>query len=196
MCRLFASTGAIIILLLTTARAGDPSANYYPIELGNEWTYRLTANNKNSTVVTRIAKFDDVNGTLSGKVESPNVNASEHVSQTAKGIVRTRFNGADVNPPLRLLPYPAKVGDKWDGQFAMDKSSGAHKYTGEVVKEENVKVPMGTFKALRVLIKLQQNDNVVATTYWFVNDVGFVKQSVDAPGVSIVLELEKFEKKK
>lgn len=169
------------------------SLNYYPLEVGNEWNYRLTANNKSSSVVIKIAKIDEQNAAL---LESPTVNATEHVMQSDKGVFRSRFNGAEVTPPLRLLPYPAKPGEKWEGEFSIAKSSGKHKYTGEIQKEETVAVPAGKFTALRVLIKLEQNGMIVETTYWFVKDVGFVKQSVETTGNSILLELEKFEKKK
>ena len=47
---------------------------------------------------------------------------------------------------------------------------------------------------MRVSIRLEgKGGQNVTTTYWFVKDIGFVKQTVDAAGLSILMELEKFE---
>jgi len=42
-------------------------------------------------------------------------------------------------------------------------------------------------------MRLESKGQNVTATYWFVKDVGIVKQTVDAPGLSILMELEKFE---
>ena len=51
-------------------------------------------------------------------------------------------------------------------------------------------------QALRVVIKLESKGMTMETAYWFVKDVGYVKQTVTAPGLAVTLELEKREKKK
>ncbi len=75
-----------------------------------------------------------------------------------------------------------------------------HTYEGVIgPKEETVEVPAGKFKTIRVDIKLEENGQQVDITYWFAQDVGFVKQTVDAAGAFFTfftLELEKLEQKK
>ena len=173
--------------------------NYYPLDVNNEWQYKVTANGRNSTIVTKIVKFEAINGAKLARLESPNVNMTEHLTQTDKGVFRNRFNGAEITPPFKLLPYPATPGAKWEGEFTVEKDPGKHKYSGELVKEEEIAVPFEKgkkFKAIRAVIKLEENGKMIETTYWFVQDVGFVKQSFETTGLSVLLELEKFEKKK
>lgn len=74
---------------------------------------------------------------------------------------------------------------------------GKHDYEGEIgAKEETVEVPGGKYQTIRVQIKLEENGQQIETTYWFAKDVGFVKQTLNVAGISIMLELEKFDRKK
>ena len=44
-------------------------------------------------------------------------------------------------------------------------------------------------------IKVEQYGPIVQTTYWFAKDVGFVKQSANILGATILMELQRFEAK-
>ena len=48
-------------------------------------------------------------------------------------------------------------------------------------------MPAGKFKAIRAHITMKGKDRQVETSYWFVKDVGFVKQTINAEGLNIVL---------
>jgi hypothetical protein len=49
------------------------------------------------------------------------------------------------DPPIRRLPMPLKVGDSWEWE-----KPGLQKWKFRAVTEEDVEVPAGTFKALRI----------------------------------------------
>jgi hypothetical protein len=66
------------------------------------------------------------------------------------------------------------------------------KYTC-TASEEKVEVPAGKYKATKVVINLDSNGQMVTTTYWFVQNIGFVRQTVEAPGLSVEMALEKFQ---
>lgn len=169
--------------------------NYYPVELGNTWHYRVNANGQFSNFSARIAKHETINGEALARLDALNVPFTEHLTQTEKGVYRHRFNGSQVSPPLPLLPYPPNVGAKWQGEFTTETEKGKNRYFGEIQKEETVEVPAGKFKTLRVSIKVEQKALVIQTTYWFAKDVGFVKQSANIMGTTILMELERFEGK-
>ncbi len=197
--------GVLIFLATAASEAQDakkddkkpsPHPNYYPLDKGNAWHYKVTANGQNASIVTRIAKIEELNKQMLARLESPNVAMTEHLLQNDEGVFRVRFNGLEVTPKFRLIHYPAKVGAKWHGEFTVEKDKGKHKYRGEIQKEEEVDVPAGKFKTIKVYIELEENGNKVKTTYWFARDVGFVKQTFDSPGISVLLELEKTEPKK
>jgi hypothetical protein len=168
--------------------------NYYPLEEGNEWKFRITVNDNVDTITTRIAKVENINGEKLSRLEPSKGEITEHLSQTEKGVFRNRLNGVEVSPALMLLPYPVKVGAKWAGEITVQKKK--LEYTGVIEAEEMVDVPAGKFKTLRVVLKLEENGTEVITTYWFAKDVGFVKQRVEVGGNDILLELEKHQGKK
>ena len=184
-------------LILSTASAQDEkSPNYYPLEVGNAWTYRVTAAGKDSSVTTRIAKHEKSGDVILAKHESPGVAPTEYLAQTAKGVFRHRLNNAELTPPFPILLYPAKVGDKWKGAFTIEKEAGKHTFEAEVMSEETVDVPAGKFKALVVNVKLSGGGQAIEANYWFAKDGGLVKQSIPVGGATVTLELEKFERKK
>ncbi len=170
-------------------------ANFYPIKTGNVWHFTRSVNGNDDKMVNRIAKVDTVDGVAIGRLEASlngAVVATEALVQNDKGIFRHRFNDKKVDPPLPLLRYPAKSGDKWEGEFKVDDNVAKYE---AVATEEEVKVPAGKFKAMKVVINVTEGAGTVSVSYWFVNDVGFVRQTVEAGNLSIVMELDRREEK-
>lgn len=194
----------VIAFLTTFVFAGEPKTdktkkvipkeqnpNYYPVEVGNTWTYKVTANGNEATITTTIAKHEIIDGVKLSRLECEGIAVTEHLIQTDKGVFRHRLNGGEIDPPFNLLPYPAKVGSKWKGNFIAMNEKGDFK--GEILAEETIDVPAGKFKTVRIRIVLNQNDKNISTEYWFAKDVGFVKQRmVIGEDLTIVLELEKY----
>ncbi len=176
----------------------DPGGadNYYPLEVGNKWTFNVAVAGNSVTAISSIVKIEMINGKSMARLEAAikdKVVANEHLRQTEEGIFRHRNNGQDIDPSICLLKYPVKAGAKWQGEFKVGNDDG--KYSCES-SEESIEVPAGKFKAIRVNIRLESKGQNVNTAYWFVKDIGFVKQTVDAGGLNIVMELEKFERAK
>ena len=105
------------------------------------------------------------------------------------GIFRYRNNKQEISPPLCLLKLPITNGAKWKGELKVANDEG--KYSCEA-KEETVEVPAGKFKAMRVTILLEGKTQNVTTSYWFVPDIGFVRQTVETGNLNIVMDLEKY----
>ena len=170
--------------------------NYFPLQAGNEWQYEGNLNGKEGKITMRIAKIETIDrrklARLEGVVEGEIV-TTEHLQQTEKGIQRHRFNGAEITPPLMVLKYPAKDGDKWSGEV----SSGDQKikYSSEAT-EEQIEVPAGKFKTIRVILKAEEKGQVINTTYWFAKDVGIVKQTMNVGDFNALLELKSHKRGK
>jgi hypothetical protein len=170
--------------------------DYYPLQVGNQWNYKLDVNGKDVAMITRIAKIETVDGQPYARLEAEvggKVTATEHLRKTDKGLIRLKTNDFVADPPLLLIKKGAKAGDKWGGKFTV---MGKEAKYDAVAEEDMVKVPAGRFKTLRVAIRLEEGAMVVNTTYWFAPNVGFVKQTVEAPGLTISIELEKYKLKK
>lgn len=193
--------GVSFFLAATDSRAGDQKTpDYYPLQVGNQWNYKLDVNGKDAAMITRIAKVETINEKAYARLEAEvggQVKATEHLRITDKGLVRLKTNDFEADPPLLLIKKGAKAGDKWGGKFTvLDKGEKKEAKYEAVAGDEMVKVPAGRFKTLRVAIRLEENGMVVNTTYWFAPNVGFVKQTVEAPGLTITIELEKYKLKK
>jgi hypothetical protein len=189
-----------VVLLLasgsTFAQKGAKTANYYPLQAGNTWDYKITVDGKTVDAVSHIAKIEMIDGVSLARLEATikgNIAATEHLRQTSEGVFRHRNNGQEISPPICLLKYPVKDGAKWDGDITIGAEKG--KYTCES-KEEKIEVAGTKYKAMRVAIHLESQGKTITTTYWFVQDVGFVRQTVEAGELNIVMELQKFEKGK
>jgi hypothetical protein len=198
----------VVLLIATLVGSGKPDRdpdkgtketkdNYYPLQVGNEWHYQLSVMGITKNMVTRIAKIENIDGKslarLEAEVDGMAAATSEHLTQTDKGIFRHRNNGMEIDPPICLLRFPAKAGDKWDGKVMVGKEKANYKCE---TTEEEVQVAAGKFKALKVGVHLEANGQKVDTSYWFAKDVGFVKQTVDIAGIAIEMELQKFQLKK
>jgi hypothetical protein len=173
-------------------KKAPPPPNYYPLQVGNEWNFRVTVGGNSVNAISRIAKIETIDGKPLARLEASlngNIVATEHLRVTPEGVFRYRNNGQEIVPPICLLKFPAKSNSKWDGNIKVGAEQG--KYFCEA-KEANVEVPAGKFKALHVAIRLETKGQTVTTAYWFVPNVGFVRQTVDAGGMSILMELEKY----
>jgi hypothetical protein len=202
MSRCTLSLVAGLVLGAVALSAGEPrptnqaTPNYYPIEAGNAWHYRLDVNGNEVEVVSRIAKIETIDGIAMGRLEASingKIVATEHIQQGGRGVFRHRNNGQELEPALALLRYPIKAGDKWSGELKVGADTGT--YTCETAEEE-VTVTAGKFRTIRVTIKLTEKGKTVNTVYWFANNVGMVKQTVEADAINIRGQLERFEKKK
>jgi hypothetical protein len=187
--------------LVTTGVAqdgkGGKAPNYYPLQVGNKWHFRIETGGNTGKAVSTVAAMETIDGKDLARVDfsvDGKIVASEHLAQTDKGIFRHLNDKVAISPPIKLLQYPAMAGEKWKGDFTAGKDKAS--YACETA-EENVTVPAGKFKALRVTLKVDAEEKgdtrTVLTSYWFVENIGFVKQTVKGENFQAIIELEKFE---
>lgn len=183
----------VVVLAALSSRVRADGPDYYPLKVGTKWTYRVQAGGQQGQVTTHIAKIEKIDDQALARHETQaqgNLSATEHLSSTAKGIYRHRLNGVEVVPPVCVLRYPVKPGDTWTseakiGELPIKMSSR--------VGEEEVTVPLGKYKAVTLQVEGDFGGTKIHTTYWFVANIGFVKQTADIGNMQITLELEKFE---
>ena len=196
---------AILIVLATglPSAAQAPHGNqklpdYYPMKTGTKWTYRVdSGNGKSVTVISQIAKNETIDGQSMARLEiavNGNVAATEHLTSTAEGVFRCRYNGVEVSPPLCILQYPFKEDATWEA----NPTIGAQALKVKLVsaKLEEVATPVGKYKAAPVVSETIVNGTKITTRLWFVADMGIVKQDTDIGEQKIKMELIKFEPSK
>ncbi len=200
MTRCLACTTTLLALGVgCVAFAQDPTKEspYFPLKKGTTWTYkRILKSGEGPPFTVQVTESDKDGTQLETFVkdrdnkDKDKLVASETVVVTDDGIYRTAINGIKPDAPVCFFKLPPKKGDRWDVDT---------KIHGQVVKgtftidEEEVTVPAGTYKAIKVEAK-DFNIGGAQTTIvcWFAEKVGVVKRSFRVPNGFVVQELEKF----
>ena len=168
----------------------EPIQDYYPLQVGNTWTYRGPGN---ITLVNKIVAHEMIAGVMCAKVEA-SLNGMavghEHIGVTKDGICRVTINGTKIDKPVLILKLPAKTGDEWHikSKIGNETISGTLKTTAETVQ-----VPAGKFRALVASGKVEGGGQTIGVSNYFVHGIGIVKIKTDLGGQTVEVELEKFE---
>jgi hypothetical protein len=170
-------------------------ANYYPLKEGNKWYYRMEAGEKTFQVVTQLTKVENspVKGMFRLEMSMDGtVLGSEDLTVDKTGVLRHAFNDTQFPTPVTVVRFPVKEGDTWEQTVA--GGGDDMKLKGKVIGEEEIVVPAGKFKALRVQIEASgEQSETLTVTYWFARNAGIVKQTLEVGDEQIVFELEKYE---
>jgi hypothetical protein len=181
-----------------SAKAG--AGDYYPLKVGTKWNYELDAGQPQKGMITSvIAAEENTDGKPVARLEvyinGQKAQTTEHLMSNKDGVFRVKINNQDLDPPLCILKYPLKAGQKWD-----TKTTAMRQQLNVTCKqgaEEDVQVPAGKYKAVPCTIETSQQtpqgEMKIVNTYWFVDDVGVVKQKMDIGGKVILMELTKYE---
>jgi hypothetical protein len=190
---------ALIVLLNVTGLAAaqpkkDEPVLYYPTREGDKRVYETKgADGKTremTQVVTKIEKKDGIVRVSLGFDLDGETYPYEEVEVSEKGVVRLVFARRKLDPPSPMLQLPAKPGDKWEyqpraarGEFPKTKTT--------VGKEEDVEVPAGKFKAIRIDHERDGKDSE-RQTQWYAPRVGLVKTITVRDGKETVSVLKSF----
>lgn len=158
-------------------RAEQAPVYYYPMTVGAKWVY----DKPDGDLVLVVSKVENRQGMTVVSVESVENNQRfpfETIEVSTKGLVRTRCRAGELETPVVLLKTPFKPRDAWD--FEDLGSAITIPQKGRcVVDVDSVRVPAGTFTAVRV-------DKDCTTTvgermvrekisYWYAPNVGLVR---------------------
>jgi hypothetical protein len=165
---------------------GEKKELYFPTTVGAKWVTTMTMGDRTSETTETVTKVEAKGGvyTVTVEVEAKGGAISNNFRVSDKEVARLRRGGGedDLVPLLRLA---GKVGDKWELAVPAGKTPGARakKLTYTLGKEEEVKVPAGTFKAIRVDFEAEQQGRVnQKDATWYAPGVGLVKAIQDIGG--------------
>ena len=163
-----------------------PARNYYASAVGTKWVYE-DGGKERTWEVTAVAKKKNGETVVIVTESGPNGPvAVEKVVVSQKGLFKVE-TGRFTHAPVCLLELPAKAGNKWNFDVAqqdMGQQPGlrGEKGTVTVGEVEEVKVPAGTFEALRVEVVLTEVNGQglvrqVEYTRWYDPEIGLVKMT-------------------
>jgi hypothetical protein len=197
------STLLLLSLLLACtglSRAADekkmPTTPFYPLAVGNTWSYRVGENHFS----LKVAKAEEVEDKQKKKtpcvrmelIVNGKTTSFEQIGVTSDAVVRYTFEGKTADPPIPFLKLPPKKGETWKFESRVDGQLVKGTFTAG--EEDATVVPAGKYKTVTVIGKdIEVNGVKMNLTYHFAENVGMVKQVIEYAGQKAVIELEKFE---
>ncbi len=188
-----------LLLLVATLgvaqKAGAPAQDYFPLKVGDSWTYRNDEDESEFTVKV-LGEEKQPDGTFVYQVERL-VGLRLHIWYAKPQgwvLVQREANpeqeGVEVKhePARQFLKNPLVAGAKW-------RWSGKG-MTGTDVLEINtvegpqvVTTPAGRFRAMKVVSKVTEGDAAVTKAYWYAPGVGLVKSLTKTPTLEYGFQL-------
>jgi hypothetical protein len=172
--------------------AAEPTGyDYYPLKQGDKWTYevwQVDGKGKKFTQEVSIPgtdKYDDKEYVILKQKDTRGTIRS-FCLKDATGVYWKKIGASKsytpevssiFNPAIPILIFPLKAGSIWDweGTLKIAFMNKKIKMHCEVVGEEEIEVPAGKFKCLKIHIHQQRNEEISDEYGWYAPGVGQIK---------------------
>ena len=183
-------TVAVVVLSLAAQETAPATHPYYPLKVGNEWTYKV----QGGPIKMKVTGTEKAATGTGFKIEvtaGNKVSASETIGVTPEGVVRYNVNGVAAEKPILILPADTENLKEW----TVDTKGGGQPLKGTFrATREKVTVPAGNYDVVHVKGTDMTVGNATSNIdVWFAKDVGIVKLKFTLGTQEATLELEKFE---
>jgi hypothetical protein len=172
---------ALVLLPLPAESAPKPKADdkavmYLPTTVGDKRVLESSQNGKTSEISEWVTAVETKGGmTIVSFSRAAGGPSLYQYGASADGMFRVSSAGVVYDPPYRLLKLPPKEGETWEAESPATPGQPARKFKYTTGKEEEVEVPAGKFKAVRVEMENEINGAVLRTTYWHAPGAGMIK---------------------
>lgn len=182
-------------------------SNYYPLKLGQRWTYQVTdlkatpvkvdPKVKVEIAVDKVAVYtrvkNDKKESFTGYLLKSTGGQSklDQVVVLDDGIYRVQTANVALTPPLQIFKLPLKDGETWEANSSIGKETIKGTFTA---RHEKVTVPAGSYEdAMAIHFRSgPAAGSAFEFTTWYVKDIGMVKQHVKSKEHERLLELQQF----
>jgi hypothetical protein len=165
---------------------------FFPHRTGDTLVYRQGDTDtapEELVTVTKVEEEDDaVLVTVTRKTKDKPAMSSK-VRIDRRGVFRLSIGTRPLDPPVCLLATPATRGTTWSESIKLSGGETATtKYT--IGPEEEIEVPAGKFRSIRVDVDSEINGEHSAGVEWHAPEVGLVKSvtKVEPAPITIVLK--------
>ena len=192
---------AVSIPPRTSKAEAKVGADYFPLLVGDSWTYRNTEEGGYTLKV--LSEEPHEGGQVRYVVELlSGVKINDVYSKTAGWVLfhAEKFPEhegleATYEPPKQYLPNPLVAGQKWEWT-GKDPTQVEHHESSRVVGFENVRVAAGKFRAMKVVSEITGGGAPLTRTNWYAAGVGLVKSATVAGQLKYGSELADYSFKK
>jgi hypothetical protein len=173
-----------------------PGGTYFPTTVGDRPVFETrydTTSAEYAEVVTAVEKKDGATIVTVGREADGKVGPDlSQVRITDKGLYRSSYLGTVYDPPYCVLRLPLKPGEAWTSEA---KSGGQVTSTlkYQAVREEEVEVPAGKFRAFRIVVDIDSRGQSNRSVIWYDARVGIVKLEHGAGETGSVRVLKAFK---
>jgi hypothetical protein len=155
---------------------------YFPTKVGAKWVVEGTFGGRIHQFIQTVTKVESKNGTriVTTEIvegESRQVVLSTQVIEVSNGELFVRPPASGQNGCSGKVLKQGKEGDRWEIDLARSDYPDA-KVTRTLGKTEDVTVPAGRYKAVRVETEGKTGKFTVNSTTWYAPGVGIVKEVV------------------
>ena len=178
-----------------------PTADYFPLRVGDSWTYRNTEEGGYTLKV--LSEEPQEAGPVRYVVEFRSGVIIQNIFSKVSGWVLFHAENypeheglkATYEPPKQYLPNPLVAGQKWEWT-GKDPTQTEHHESSRVVGSENVTVAAGKFRAMKVVTEVSGGSAPITKTNWYADGVGLVKSITDGGKIKYGSELTDYSFKK
>lgn len=197
-------TITLTIFLLTMSvlaqKSEAPVPDYFPLRVGDSWTYRNGATEFSLKVTSQEKQAD---GTIRYEVEKLAGAKVVTVYSKAGGWVLMHserypeHEGLEMKyePARRYLKDPLVAGAQW-GWTGKDYTQTDLEEDSQVTGPEDVTVAAGKFRATKVVTKVAGTSTPMTKSNWYADGVGLVKSTTEAGQINYGSELKDYSFKK
>ncbi|HEY9788551.1 MAG TPA: hypothetical protein V6D17_24390, partial [Candidatus Obscuribacterales bacterium] len=190
----------------TQAQPGEShDAGYFPLQLSSSWRYlvkhRLGPKFTSTTTVQGRQTARDGSEEYLVETVSPLDTIRELYAKAKDGSItllsreylKSQSLSRNLHPPKLIMKAHPKPGDKWNWS-SKSPLTGDIKEEVQVAGTEEVKVPAGTFKCLRLVTQRDMGTIVFLREEWYARSVGRVKTVNTAGPDTFISVLEKYSR--
>lgn len=169
--------------------------DYFPLRVGDSWKYHMIDEEAEYTVVVQSAE-QQADGTMLYLLKKmAGMEIQEWYSKTAGWVLMHKQSYpqqetavVEYKPPRQVVKNPLVTGETWRWS---GKSIARTDVTesNEVVGVETVKVPAGTFQAMKIVSHVKDGEVAMTKTYWYAEGVGLVKWMAEGGQIKYGWEL-------
>jgi DUF3108-like len=169
-------------------RSKDPlkAPVYLATRVGDTWVYKA-ADRDETRVVTAVEEKDGVKVVSVGRVgQDEKVTLTETIGVSANGLAWLAIEGVTLETPGTYLKLPLTAGATWEVHTKGSAPTVELKGKMTVAGWEEVTVPAGKYKAVRINWDCQANGQPYPAALWYAEGIGVVKMTLDDAEVLVL----------